>query len=172
MKSNIISFREENKKELKFFFLFIIIFLIGNLLITFKMLQPFIINNLTAYPVFKIINFITPGENVRIENNTVITGSVSMNVKGGCEGTHGILILISALIAFPMSGKDKFYGIVFGTFIIYFFNLIRISGLYYILKYNPSLFDLMHMYIGQTITIFMGVIFFVSWLERTKKQKK
>ena len=49
---------------------------------------------------------------------------------------------------------------------MYMANLARTIGLYYTLKYRPDMFDLAHMYIGQTVIIFVGILFFMTWITK------
>jgi len=171
----IISFLKKNQKEIKFLLLFIFLFLSGNIIfiLSIPQLKPILVDKITVYPTLKLINLITPDEKIHIENSGVITGSVSMSILSGCEGTQGVLILTSALLAFPMKIKEKIFGILLGTCFIYIFNLTRLVSLYYILKYNPYFFDLTHTYVGQISLIFIGVIFFVLWVEKARiKEKK
>ena len=49
---------------------------------------------------------------------------------------------------------------------IYFLNIFRIVGLYYVMRYCDSAFNFAHYFVGQTIIIFLGCAFFVLWLSR------
>jgi len=77
---------------------------------------------------------------------------------------EGIIILVAAILAFPAGIRSKIFGLLGGVFVLYILNLFRIAGLYYILRYKPVWFDLMHIYVGQTIIIFMAFIYFIAWL--------
>jgi len=63
-----------------------------------------------------------------------------------------------------MGIKQKIGGIVTGSVILYAANLVRIIVLYYTLKYKPAMFDVAHVYIGQTFIIFIGILFFMAWI--------
>jgi exosortase/archaeosortase family protein len=60
----------------------------------------------------------------------------------------------------------KVAGILAGSLVLYLANLVRITGLYYTLKYRPGLFDLAHVYIGQTFIICVGILFFLTWITK------
>lgn len=86
-----------------------------------------------------------------------------LEIAWGCEGVEGISLVIAALVACTMTVRRKLAGIVIGTVFLLVLNLIRIMALYYTVKYHPALFDLMHIYVGQTFIIFFGLMFFIAW---------
>ena len=47
---------------------------------------------------------------------------------------------------------------------------LRIVGLYYLMTYNASLFNFVHLYIGQSITIILVSVFFILWISRSLKK--
>ena len=63
-----------------------------------------------------------------------------------------------------MGIRRKILGILVGSLVMYIANLARTIGLYYTLKYRPNMFDLAHVYIGQTFFISVGILFFMAWI--------
>jgi exosortase family protein XrtM len=116
-----------------------------------------------------IINFITPQEKTSVREGAITDGNFIVDIRRGCEGIEGMLLIIAAVLAFPTGLWAKLMGILGGILFIYIFNLVRIVGLYYIVKYKPALFDMMHIYVGQVIIIFVALVFFIIWLSRLEK---
>jgi len=114
----------------------------------------------------RIINFITPAEKSFSRGDMIGSGSFTIRIAQGCEGTEGILLIVAALCAFSIRMRDKIVGILVGSAVLYTANLVRIVVLYYTLKYRPHLFDLAHVYIGQTFIIFVGILFFMAWITK------
>jgi len=164
-------FLASNRKEVRFFFLFVLYFVLGQLFLH-------LIASHTAYFLMthnakmssRIINILTPAEKSSARGNQIKgPKNFTLNIKKGCDGMEGILLVTAAICAFYMEAKKKILGILTGSLIIYLSNLLRIIALYYTLKYHPGMFDVMHIYIGQIIIILIGVVFFITWAGRFKR---
>jgi exosortase family protein XrtM len=132
----------------------------------------FVITKLNAGVSSSLINLITPAEQTEVEGQILKSGSFMIAVARGCDGIDGILLITSALLAFPLAWKKKTLGIVLGILLLYGANLIRIISLYYVTKYRPGAFDFAHIYLWQTITIFIGVIFFAWWTKPEARKQE
>lgn len=169
--NQIVRLIQSNKKEFRFFVIFIVFFILFQT-VHFAVrphVAPFIVYKLTTAVSSKVINIITPAEKSFCEREYVISGNFRLKIDRGCEGVEGIFILIAAILAYPAGTGSKIKGLFGGILIVYCFNIARIVGLYYILKYKPDLFDMMHMYVGQTIIIIIAVLYFIVWLNAITK---
>lgn len=157
----------ENFPEIRFFFGFIILFILLQTLqyLTLPYTSPFLVDTMTIRASSALINIITPIEKTVVQGG-VITGGATVAVMRGCEGVEGMLLLIAAICSFPARIPPKIYGIISGILIIYALNLLRIAGLYYTNRYRPDMFDMMHIYVGQTVIIIISMIFFIFWVSR------
>jgi len=156
-----------NKRELSFIFLFIGIFVAAQSLyyLSRHISVPSAIQSVNTAVSAAVINIITPAEEVLAKGlNLQSSSGFSISVAWGCEGVEGIFLIVAALISFRMSLRLKLIGIATGTVFLVTLNIVRLVSLYYTIKYQPGLFDLMHIYIGQTFMIFFGVLFFVGWI--------
>lgn len=167
-------FSRTYKKEIRFFWIFIILFFAFQ--IAYYIVRPYttpiLVDRLTTGAASKMVNFLTPGENTRVIDGAISNGRIMVKIRKGCEGIEGMLLLMAAIFAYPAAFRLKAVGILLGIFVIYAFNLMRIAGLYYIIEYKPSLFDLMHIYVGQIIIIMVSLIFFIAWLSFLEKTSK
>jgi len=163
----IKSFYRTNQKEIQFILFFIFFFICGQSLYYWSKnyTAQLIVHRLNADVSSFLINFIHPSERTKVHNNEIRSGPLRMIIEEGCEGTEGIILVVSALMAFQMPLFVKTIGIILGTLLLYMSNLIRIIALYYSLKYKPEIFDILHMYIGQSFYIFVGAIFFIFWIQ-------
>ena len=164
-------FLKSHKREVRFVLYFILFFLALQILhySVRSYTSPLLVHKLNAGVSSRIINFITPSEKSFSNGSIIGSGSFTIRIAQGCEGIEGILLITAALCAFSMGIKQKISGILAGSLIIYIANLIRIVVLYYTLKYRPGMFDLTHVYIGQTFIIFIGVLFFITWITNFAK---
>lgn len=153
---------------LKHCVLFCALFLAGTGLhyLTRPYLGPLINRLLNAEVAAWVIAFCSPSEGVHASGSTVGGANTYVQVAQGCEGIDVMLMLVAAIVAFPMTARRKLVGAIAGTLLIYALNVSRIVGLWYCLRFWPSNFDTMHLIVGQTILIFAGVIYFAA-LTRT-----
>jgi len=158
-------FVKSNRNEIKFFLLFTLFFVLAQGLhyLIYPSTDALLVHELNAKASSIIINMITPGENSVVEGNLIRSGNFRVQVIEGCTGTEGILLLVAAIWAFNMSVRKKILGSLIGCFIVYLSNLIRIVALYYCVKYRPDLFEMVHIYIGQILLIFIALLFFIVW---------
>lgn len=156
-----------NAREIKFFISFVVLFFLlqAGHYFTRSYTSPFLVDTLTTRAGSTLINIITPSEKTVVSGGAII-GGATVEIMRGCEGIEGMLLLVAAILAFPARVRFKFYGIAGGILFIYAFNLARIAGLYYTVRYKPALFDMMHIYVGQTVIIIISLIFFIFWVSR------
>ena len=159
---------KSNEKEIKFVILFIVFFVSGQALhyLIYPFTDPLLVHELNAKASSMIINMITPGEESVVEGSLILSENFRVRVIEGCTGTEGMLLLVAAIWAFRMGIRKKILGSLVGCFIIYLANLIRIVALYYCLKYQPKVFEIVHIYIGQILLIFIALLFFILWAGR------
>ena len=164
-------FLKTYRTEIRFVLYFILFFLvlqIANYSIR-SYTSPLLIHTLTAGVSSRIINFITPGEKSFARGASIGSGTFTIAIAQGCEGIDGILLVTAALCAFNMGMRRKIVSILVGSSVMYVANLARTIGLYYTLKYKPDMFDLAHIYIGQTFIILVGILFFMAWIMKFAK---
>jgi exosortase family protein XrtM len=161
-------FIKRNRREIGFAVKFILFFIIGQGIYIFirPSVSTFLTAKLTANVSTHLINLVMPGEHA-LADGTIIHGSTSLNIVTGCDGIEGLILVISAICAFPMLISRKCAGIAIGTMVIYISNLLRVVALYATLKLRPDAFSFMHMYAGQAYTILIGFLFFLAWAGRS-----
>ncbi len=159
-------FFRRNRKEIVFFVVFISIYVAAQSLYYFSrpLNVPFFIQRTNTRLSSAVINTITPKEATVSAGAAIKSGGVSMSVGWGCEGVEGIFMIVAALVAYPMRFRWKVYGALAGTGLIFSLNIVRLMVLWYTFRYKPALFDIMHVYVGQTFIIFSAVLFFVMWI--------
>jgi exosortase family protein XrtM len=163
------------RKEMRFLLLFagllallnFVYFLVGGTAV-----EEFILIQLTAKPTYTVIKFLTPSEEVLLNVTQLSSPHVNFEIVRGCEGMEGILLMISAMCAFTLAWKEKLKGILLGLVFIYVFNILRIVGLYYLMRFNPGAFYFAHLFVGQSITIVIVSLFFVLWISRSMKRNE
>ncbi|MBF0549693.1 MAG: archaeosortase/exosortase family protein [Deltaproteobacteria bacterium] len=165
MNQRINSFITLHKPELRFLVMFFVLFLLIQTIhyATRSWTEPFLVTMLHVQASSKIINILTPQEASYVQYKVIRSDSAGILVDDGCDGVEAFILILAAICAFPAGPWRKTVGIVGGLGVVYFFNLARIVCLYYISKYHEDAFDVMHIYVGQTIMVIIGLIIFIFW---------
>ncbi len=91
-------------------------------------------------------------------------GTFIISIERGCNGIEAVIILFSAILAFPAPWKHKLVGLGIGFLAIQALNLVRIVSLFYLGLWNRVWFDWFHLYLWQALIILDALIVFLVWL--------
>lgn len=125
--------------------------------------ERLLVHALTARPSMAVINAITPAEQVRAMGHRLISPRVRLSILNGCEGVEAFFLLFSAIIAYRAPLSRKLKGILLGSLLIFTLNTGRVASLFYALRYQKSLFGLLHGYVWPALIILAGGLFFLKW---------
>jgi exosortase H (IPTLxxWG-CTERM-specific) len=92
------------------------------------------------------------------------SSNFAISIERGCNGVEAIIILVSAMLAFPAPWKHKLAGIGIGFVAIQLLNLVRIISLFYLGQWNRTVFDWFHMYLWQALIVLDALVVFLIWL--------
>jgi exosortase H (IPTLxxWG-CTERM-specific) len=93
-----------------------------------------------------------------------ISTGLAVSIERVCNGIEAVIILVSAMIAFPARFTHKLIGIALGTLAIQALNLVRIISLYYLHQWNSVWFEWFHSYIWQALIVLDALVMFLLWL--------
>jgi exosortase/archaeosortase family protein len=99
----------------------------------------------------------TGGESISI-------GGVSIEIVPDCTPLMPTAALWIAIAAFPAPWRWRLLGLAAGAFLLWLYNLARILALIPVLAYRPQLFDFIHVYLWQTVTLLVVFALFLLWL--------
>ena len=159
---------------IRFFILFTVL-LVG--LFTLEILQPaekYVILPFTAlvadFSAWLVQMF---DDNVIAVSNVIRdkTTGFGVRIERGCNGVEALIILFSAIFAFPAPLKNKIIGFVIGFFAIQGLNIVRIVSLFYLGQWNQVAFEWFHLYLWQALIILDALVVWLVWL-RTLPQAK
>ena len=154
-------------KMFRFFIIFSVL-LIG--LFTLEILQP--AEKYVILPFTSMIADISVWIVQIFDDNVIATGNVirdkvsgfGVQIERGCNGLEAVIILFSAIFAFPAPFKNKIIGFVIGFFAIQLLNLVRIISLYYLGQWNFTAFEWFHLYLWQALIILDALVVWLIWL--------
>jgi len=152
---------------LRFFIIFSVL-LVG--LFTLEILQP--VERLVILPFTSLIADVSVWIVKLFDENVIATGNVirdklsgfGVRIERGCNGVEAIIILFSAIFAFPSPFRSKLIGIVAGFFAIQLLNLVRIISLFYLGQWNYTAFEWFHLYLWQALIILDALVVWLIWL--------
>lgn len=101
-----------------------------------------------------------------------IDSGFAVAIQAGCNGVEAMLVLTSAMIAFPSKLMHKFLGIIIGFFAVQAMNLARIISLFYLGQWNATLFEWAHLYIWQALIMLDVLVVFLLWLKLPHKPSR
>ena len=93
-----------------------------------------------------------------------LTNGFAVQIAPGCDGIEAVIILVSAILAFPAPWKHKFVGIGIGFFAIQGLNLVRIISLFYLGQWNRTWFEWFHLYLWQALIVLDALAVWLIWL--------
>jgi exosortase H (IPTLxxWG-CTERM-specific) len=96
--------------------------------------------------------------------------SFAMEVRDGCNGINVVVLLWSAILAYPASMKWRLLGITAGLAAVQLLNLFRLISLFYLGQYNHSLFEFAHEYLWELLIIIDGIVVFHLWTRQASKR--
>lgn len=85
-------------------------------------------------------------------------------IAPGCDGIEAVIILVSAVLAFPSPWKHKLVGIGLGFLAIQALNLVRIISLFYMGQWDRNWFDWFHLYLWQALIVLDALAVWLVWL--------
>jgi exosortase family protein XrtM len=126
--------------------------------------ERFLVETLILQPTTALINTITPDEHVELVGRTLKSPDGSnLHITRGCEGVEMFLLLVAAILAFPASLKRRAQGLFWGFLLAYLLTVTRLMLLHYILRYSPTLWELLHGLILPLGPVVLIALFFLRW---------
>ena len=92
------------------------------------------------------------------------SGTFIVSIERGCNGIEAVIILVSAILAFPAPWKHKLSGLLFGFLAIQLLNVVRIVSLFYLGLWSEVWFKWFHEYLWQALIVLDALIVFLVWL--------
>lgn len=150
--------------SLRFVGLFVTCLVVGNVVLALPsviggFIEPWIITSAaTAASLARIL-----GYEVSAVLSSLTADGVSINVKNGCDGINPLLILGSAIAAYPARWPRRLLGLLLGVATIFALNIVRLAHLVIVASRYPAQLEFFHVYVWQTLMGALAVITFLLW---------
>lgn len=110
----------------------------------------------------ELARFVTSAS-VRVVDTTFAIGSTPVQIVPDCTPLFPTLLLLGGILAFPASWRAKLVGVALGVVALWIYNMFRIYLLMAVLRYAPAQFDLVHVYLWQSVTLLLVLGCFMLW---------
>ena len=94
----------------------------------------------------------------------------SMEIRDGCNGINVVVLLWSAMIAYPATLRWRLIGVMVGLAAIQILNLFRLISLFYLGQYSYQIFEFAHLYLWELLIIIDGMVVFSLWIKRAPQR--
>jgi exosortase/archaeosortase family protein len=135
-----------------------------------KNIHPSIVNAQAKLGSFLVNLF---GQSTYADNQYIGGDGFNMSVSGGCDGLEVTALLVSGILAFPSTWKEKWKGLLYGGSILTVLNILRLPILYFAgAKGSQALFDFLHVQGGFVIFISITMLIWGYWVIQVLNQRK
>lgn len=110
-----------------------------------------------------LINAVVPLEQVATIRNHLVSLHADLEIVRGCDSAGVLFLMISAILVFHASLLQKALGLIYGIALIYCLNILRVSGLYFLIAYHREWFEFVHLYLAPTLITLAACIFYAWW---------
>ena len=121
-----------------------------------------ILNRGTAQLAYLVLTAFT--EKAIINGNLVHMDGFAVRIIEECTGIFEVIIFVAAVLAFPTSWAKRMVGLAMGIPMLYVFNVVRILVLILVGRYQPDVFEFMHIYFWQATLILMITSVWLLWI--------
>lgn len=111
-----------------------------------------------------------------LDHDTKVAGAAigsnnfSVDIQNGCDGMEAIAILVSGILIFPASARQKGKGLLWGISTLVVLNLLRIAALYLIgINFSKQVFELFHIQGGFILFTMISVLLLFTWMNWVMK---
>lgn len=143
--------------------LFMFLAYAGMILVLFALaesLRPNLIDA-TAHATAALLTVLDAGAHT--EGPVVVSRYGSVLIIYECTGIFPIVIVMSAVLAFPCGWRWKLLGLSLGVSIMLVLNQVRILSLVYLTYLNAEMMERVHHIVWPTFIIFSTAVLFVIW---------
>lgn len=105
-------------------------------------------------------------DGVRVNGNSISSPNASLSIERGCDAVEPSALFIAGVLAFPATFVSKIPGMLLGTVCLMVLNLARIISLFFVRMHFPSLFEIMHIDVWQTLFVLLAILFWILWAMR------
>jgi exosortase/archaeosortase family protein len=125
-----------------------------------------VVEGLTVKTAVALINLITPSVAAVAQGTHISAPGGGINVISGCEGIEVMLLLAAAMSIAPLTWRARLIGLLVGSIVVFLLNQVRLIAMFYAVRIDRSMFDMLHGMVAPILLIALTSLFFSWWLGR------
>jgi len=138
-------------------------------LTAYNVYHPFVnewlVRRLQVEPAAEVLRWTMPGTNIATTTTTIRTPTLELQILRGCDGIEAWLLLVTAILVFPMPWRKRGVGMLLGTVLMIGLNIVRIVTLFHIALRRPEWMDVAHGFIWQSLIVLAAAAFVLIWTD-------
>lgn len=99
-----------------------------------------------------------------------IVGTVGVTIGEPCIGLGVMALFCALIVAYPKHFYKKLWFLPLGLLLIYSLNILRISLLAIMVKFDPALWELNHKFIFKIVIYIVVLLLWDRWMKLAKKE--
>ena len=103
------------------------------------------------------------GEDAWSNSLVISSARFSIRIVHGCDAIEPIAIFAAAVLATPLPFWARTAGVVVGAPILVILNIARLVSLFFLGIYLPSIFNILHIDVLQTLFGFVILLLWMGW---------
>ena len=98
----------------------------------------------------------------------VTLSSFAVEIKNNCNAIYEVGLYAAAVWAYPAAWRDRLLGTLGGASVLYVVNVLRILTLLTVGLLQPAWFEVMHLYVWQTLFLLVVTTCWLAWVSRLR----
>ena len=95
-----------------------------------------------------------------------------ISIEAGCNGVEATIVLIAAILAFPATWGERFWGLVLGFLAVQSVNLLRVVSLFFLGQWNYKIFEFAHLYMWQALIMLDVLVVWLLWMRYVARSQR
>jgi exosortase H (IPTLxxWG-CTERM-specific) len=123
-----------------------------------------------AFPAYLRINAQLSGaiiglfeDSVTVNGQSISGRRASLLIERGCDAIEPSALFVAGVLAFPAAFTSKIPGMLLGTVCLMVLNIFRIISLFYVRRFWPQMFEVMHIDVWQSLFVLVAILFWILW---------
>jgi exosortase/archaeosortase family protein len=109
-----------------------------------SMLERLVIDQATVSTAVALINQHTPEVHAHAVGPRIAAPGGGIHVQNGCDGVEVLVLILAALMAYPLTWRMRLVGMLGGVGLVFSLNQLRLLALFYSYRADKALFDQLH----------------------------
>ena len=95
-----------------------------------------------------------------------------ISIEAGCNGVEATIVLLAAILAFPATWGERFWGLLLGFIAVQSVNLLRVVSLFFLGQWNFKLFEFAHLYMWQALIMLDVLVVWLLWMHYAARSQR